>query len=497
MRKNTFRRSVLATAIACSTFAFSLSIDASSHREAPFIAQNPKVDGTDFYMFRSYETGRENYVTIIANYDPLQDSYGGPNYFSKDPNALYEIHIDNNGDAVEDITFQFQFDNSLSNNGNGITLPINGKDIAVSLRNISEVSSSTPGSVNDAESYSLTVVNGDRRSGTKSSVININDGGATTFNKPFDNVGSKTFNAESYADYANSFIYDVTFPACPAGAQQGKVFVGQRKESFAVNLGEVFDLFNSNPLAAVDAELNIIDDKNVTTFALEVPIACLTNNGAVDVIGGWTTASKRQVQILDPTPGYDNPALERGAWTQVSRLGIPLVNELVIGLPDKNLFNSSEPKDDTQFLDYVTNPTFPAILEVLFGVNPPTVDGRPDLVATFLTGLSVVNNNGSVGEMQRLNVTVPATAKADQNNIGVAAGDNAGFPNGRRPGDDVVDIVARVAMGALCHLGLGLCEPDDALSGTLAYTDGAVQNAGQFDEVFPYLTTPVAGSPAN
>jgi len=497
MKKYTFTRSVLATAIACSSLGITLSAEASSHREAPFITQNPKVDGTDFYMFRSYETGREDYVTLVANYNPLQASYGGPNYFTMDPNALYEIHVDNNGDSIEDITFQFQFKNTLSNNGAGITLPINGKDIAVSLRNISEVTSSTPASVNDAESYTLIMVNGDRRTGTKSSALNINNGSSTIFAKPYDNVGDKTFNSESYEDYANTHIHDVSFPSCPVGAQQGKVFVGQRKESFAVNLGEVFDLFNSNPLGATNAEINIIGDENITTFAVEIPIHCLTNNGAVDVIGAWTTASKRQVQILDPTPDYDNPALERGAWTQVSRLGMPLVNELVIGLPDKNLFNSSEPKDDGQFLDYVTNPTFPAILEVLFGVSAPTVSGRPDLVATFLTGLSGVNSNGSVGEMQRLNVTIVPTEKASQNNIGVAAGDNAGFPNGRRPGDDVVDITTRVAMGVLCHLGLGLCNPADATDGLLVYTDGALQEAAQFDDVFPYLTTPVAGSPAN
>jgi len=414
-----------------------------------------------------------------------------------DPNALYEIHVDNNGDAVEDITFQFQFKNTLSNNGAGFTLPINGKDVAVSLRNISQVTSATPESVNDAESYELTVVNGDRRTGEKSSAININNGSSTTFAKPYDNVGDKTFGSETYADYANTFIYDVNFPSCPAGAQQGKVFVGQRTESFAVNLGEVFDLFNTNPTGATNAEINTIGNQNITTFAVEVPIDCLTNNGAVDIIGAWTTASKRQVQILDPTPNYDNPVLERGAWTQVSRLGMPLVNELVIGLPDKNLFNASEPKDDGQFIDYVTNPTFPAILEVLFGVTAPTVSGRPDLVAAFLTGLDVVNNNGSVGEMQRLNVTIAPTVLASQNNIGVAAGDNAGFPNGRRPGDDVVDIVARVAMGALCYLNLGLCTPADAPSGTIAYTDGALQEAAQFDNAFPYLTTPVAGSPAN
>jgi len=496
MRNNISIRNILAVALTCALTGIPVAGNASSHREAPFITQNPKVDATDFYMFRSYEPGREDYVTLIANYLPLQAAYGGPNYFSMDQNALYEIHIDNNGDAIEDITFQIQFDNILSNDGKGRTLLINGKDIAVALRNITQVSSSDPGSVNDAEEYQMTMVKGDRRTGDKSTVVNATNGSAV-FSKPYDNVGDKTFNDQNYNDYANTFIYDVTFSACPAGKQDGRIFIGQRKESFAVNLGEVFDLVNTNPLGPVDAELNIIGDSNVTTLAIEVPAACLTNNGDVDVIGGWTTASKRQVQVLDPTPDYETPALERGAWTQVSRLGMPLVNELVIGLPDKNLFNSSEPKNDTQFLDYVTNPTFPAIIEILFGVNAPTVTGRPDLVATFLTGLSGVNADGGVGEMQRLNVTIPVTAKAAQNNLGVAAGDNAGFPNGRRPGDDVVDITLRVAMGVLCHLGLGLCTPDDALSGTLLYTDGAVQNSAQFDNSFPYLTTPVSGSPGN
>jgi len=485
------KKLILSAVMAGATF----TAQASSHREAPFITENPKVDGTDLYLFRSYEPGRENYVTLISNYSPLQDAYGGPNYFSLSPDALYEIHIDNNGDSVEDITFQFQFTNTLSNNGAGITLPVNGKDIAVALKNISPVSSSEPGSVNVAESYTLTMVEGDRRSGAKSSVINVSNGGGTTFGKPYDNVGNKTFSTESYADYAKTFMYDIELPACPQGAQDGRVFVGQRKESFAVNLGEVFDLVNTNPLGPVDGEVNIIDDKNITTFALEVPIACLTNGGSTDVIGAWMTASLPQVRVLNPTASFDQPNVSGGAWTQVSRLSMPLVNELVIGLPDKNRFNGSEPKDDGQFLDYVTNPTVPPILEVLFGVVPPTTDGRPDLVATFLTGIEGLNKNTAVGEMQRLNVSIPPTPKAAQNNIGVAAGDAAGFPNGRRPGDDVVDIVLRVAMGALCHLPLGLCEADDAPSGQLAFTDGAIQSATQFDDSFPYLMTPVPGSP--
>lgn len=484
-----YHKSLIALAVA-STFSIA---HASSHREAPFITEHPKVDATDLYMFRSYEPGRENYVTFIANYNPLQDAYGGPNYFNLAESALYEIHVDNNGDSIEDITFQFEFKNDLGNAGKGITLPVNGKDIAVALKNIAPVSTSDSSGLNSDESYTLNMVMGDRRSGAVSTITGSS--GASRFAKPYDNVGDKTFSTQSYADYAATFVHDVHLSACPEGAQDGRVFVGQRKESFAVNLGEIFDLVNTNPLGPIDAEENILDDKNISTFALEVPIACLSDQGKVSTIAGWTTASLPQVRVLDPDPSFKQPAVSGGAWTQVSRLGMPLVNEVVIGLPDKNWFNASEPKGDTQFLDYVTNPTLPPILEVLFGVTPPTVEGRPDLVATFLTGLEGVNQNGSVGEMQRLNVTIDPTARDHQNNLGVAAGDAAGFPNGRRPGDDVVDITLRVAMGVLCHLDLGLCAPEDALSGDLPYTDGAEQSANQFDSHFPYLTTPIPGSP--
>ncbi len=485
------RKTLIAALVAVTCSGAVFTAQASSHREAPFITSNPKVDGTDFYMFRSYETGREDYVTLIANYYPLQDAYGGPNYFSMATDGLYEIHIDNSGDGVEDITFQFQFDNELGNGGNGLAI----NDVAVPLKNIGTVSTADSSGLNFKESYSMTMVEGDRRGGAKHPVSNAS--GGSSFAKPYDNVGDKTFSTQPYAEYANSFIHNVTLSACPTGAQNGRVFVGQRKESFAVNLGEIFDLVNTNPVGPVDAEANIIDDKNITSIALEIPISCLTGGNANGVIGGWTTASLPQVRVLNPNPSYKKPAVSGGAWTQVSRLGMPLVNEVVIGLPDKNLFNSSEPKDDGQFASYVTTPTLPPILNVLFGVTAPTVESRPDLVATFLTGLAGVNDNGSVAEMQRLNTTIAPTAKAEQNNLGVAAGDNAGFPNGRRPGDDVVDITLRVAMGVLCHLELGLCTPDEALSGDLPYTDGALQNAGQFDEVFPYLTTPISGSPNN
>lgn len=477
----------------CLALAIASAVQASSHREAPFITENPKVDATDFYAFRSYEAGREGFVTLIANYNPLQDAYGGPNYFSMSPDAIYEIHVDNNGDSKEDLTFQFDFSQQLGNAGKGIALPIDGKNIPVPLINVGPVTKQDQSAVNFREFYTLNVIKGDRRTGEPMKAMNA-DTNRGFFGKPLDNIGGKTFSTQAYEHYAHTFIQKVRLNGCPANAQVGKVFVGQRKDSFAVNLGEIFDLVNTNPLGEANGETDALQDKNVTTIALEVPIACLKGSGT-GIIGLWTTASLPQTSTLLETPKNLKAQTTKGPWVQVSRLGMPLVNEVVIGLPDKNRFNASQPKDDAQFLDYVTKPTLPVLLNALFGVQAPTVSGRPDLVAAFLTGLTGVNANGSVGEMVRLNMNIAPTAKADQKNLGVAAGDSAGFPNGRRPGDDVVDAEIRVAMGLLCHLGLNLCTPEQAASGHLPYTDGVMQSAEQFTASFPYLTTPLAGSP--
>ncbi|MGB1009894.1 MAG: DUF4331 domain-containing protein [Thiolinea sp.] len=480
------------TAIAIA-LATATTANAASHREGPFIAEQPKVDATDFYAFRSYEPGREAYVTLIANYNPLQDAYGGPNYFSLSKDALYEIHIDNNADGKEDLTFQFDITNHLGNKGKGIALPIDGKQIPVPLKNIGPVSTADSSALNFRETYQLTVVEGDRRSGTKHPVMNSVTG-RKGFAKPFDYNGDKTFSTQPYERYARAHIHNVTLNNCPEGANAARVFVGQRKDPFAISLGKIFDLVNTNPLGDANGEADDLADKNITTIAMEVPIACVTGGNENGIIGTWTTASLPQVSVLDPTPENLTAQVTGGAWTQVSRLGMPLVNEVVIGLPDKNRFNASEPMDDAQFIDYVTSPSLPVLLNVLFGVNPPTAAGRPDLVAAFLTGLDGVNANGSAAEMIRLNTKIAATPKDDQHNLGVAAGDAAGFPNGRRPGDDVVDAALRVSMGLLCHLNLGLCEPDDATSGTLPYTDGVEQKATQFGNAFPYLNTPISGS---
>ncbi|MBV9080061.1 MAG: DUF4331 domain-containing protein, partial [Elusimicrobia bacterium] len=302
------------------TVGMPLPVQASSHREAPFITEHPKVDGTDFYMFRSYEAGKSGMTVLIANYLPLQDSYGGPNYFSLDPNALYEIHIDNNGDAKEDITFQFRFQNTL----NDLKLNVQGKNVSVPLRNIGVVAAGNDANLNEKETYTCKVVKGDRRTGTVASVTNAADGSAT-FTKPYDYVGNKTFTSQAgYDAYAAQYIYTINLPG---STSTGRLFVGQRADPFPVNLGEVFDLVNTNPVGPSNGELNIISDKNVTTIALEIPTDYLTNAGANPIIGGWTTASLRQARLLTATPTFSQPDKEGGAWTQVSRLGMPVVNE--------------------------------------------------------------------------------------------------------------------------------------------------------------------------
>lgn len=499
------RAGLLATSALCAGLAF-----ASSHREAPFITTIPKADATDFYMFMSYETGRTDYVTLIANYLPLQDPYAGPNYFSLDPNALYEIHVDNNGDAKEDITFQFRFKNTLK----GTALTIGDKTVPIPLIQSGTVSDVKAAALNVNETYTLDIVRGDRRSGTRASVTNATSGGAT-FDKPVDNIGKKTI--ADYAAYAAKHVYAVSIPGC---TQQAKVFVGQRKDPFAVNLGTIFDLVNApvsliTDPAQINAAPNTLDGKNVTTLALEVHKSCLVA-GSEPVIGGWTSASMRQARIIDPAPkaGHQTSDKAGGAWVQVSRLGMPLVNEVVIGLPDKDRFNASRPKDDAQFATYVTNPTLPALLATVLNLpnTAPTNLPRNDLVTTFLTGIKNVNQPANVvaAEELRLNTSIAAVPFAQQNRLGIVGNllakgsDNAGYPNGRRPKDDIVDISLVAVMGGLCvangdtdALGFGAaCKPSAVPLGATAFKlhDAVDQAVVPLLPGFPYLYTPMGGT---
>lgn len=514
------RRHWLPLIAALAAAAGGSAVQASSHREAPFITTAPKVDGTDLYMFMSYEPGRSGYVTLIANYQPLQAPYGGPNYFKMDPNALYEIHVDNDGDAKEDISFQFRFQNRL----NSIALPIGGKNVAIPLAQAGQVSDLRAPTLNVNETYSVEVVRGNRRGGQRGSVTNA-VGGAKVFDKPVDNIGTKTI--PDYASYAAKHVYNVNLPGCSMPA---RMFVGQRKEAFAVNLGTIFDLVNApvsviTDPALINAAPNTIDDANVTSLALEVHKSCLTQ-GDEPVIGAWTTASLRQGSLLDPTPkkGHQTPLISGGAWTQVSRLGMPLVNEVVIGLPDKDRFNGARPKDDGQFADYVTHPTLPALLEIALALpnTAPTNLPRNDLVTTFLTGIPGVNKPTNVmpAEMMRLNTGIGPVPFAQQNRLGIVgeilrvggpqnlgqAVDLAGYPNGRRPKDDVVDISLVAVMGGLCvangdsdALGFGsACKPSAVPLGATAFKlhDAVDQAVVPLLPGFPYLATPTPGAGA-
>nr|WP_233575776.1 DUF4331 domain-containing protein [Noviherbaspirillum saxi] len=478
----------------------SMSSFASSHREAPFVSQNPSIDATDFYMFRSYEPGRENYTTMVANYVSLQDPPGGPIFFPMNQNGLYEIHVDNNGDGKEDLTFQFQFKNELKD----IALPIGDKQVSIPGINGGKIEAVNSPNLQMRETYTVNVVHGDRRSGQRQAVTNA-AGGSATFDKPVDNIGNKSI--PDYAAYAGQHLYGINIPGC---GSPGRMFVGQRKDPFVVNVGEAFDLLNIKTPAVElnpNAERSARDDlarKNVTAIALELPTSCL-RTATEPVVGAWTTASLRQGRLIDPAPesGLFTATKDGGPWAQVSRLAMPLVNELVIGLKDKDKFNASKPSGDAQFLAYVTNPTLAAIIESQFssaGVKAPTKFPRNDLVTTFLTGVPGLNKPANIvpSEMMRLNTDIAPKAKGSQNRLGVIGGDTAGFPNGRRPGDDVVDVELRVMMGKLCTLndpGTFGCAPADAPAGTLQFTDGAYTDDSNYEAAFPYLRTPLAGSP--
>lgn len=507
----------LALGSACLTMA--VFTHASSHREAPFITETPKVDNTDLYMFRSYEGvasdgsgGRSGYITFLANFQPFQDPWGGPNYYAMDENAIYEIHVDNDGDAISDITYRFRFNTEfvrLAVDGN----PSDSEEVSnpIPIINIGPVTESADENLNRVERYTVSVFH----EGANATAESLTDSMSSedSFLKPVDYIGQKSL--PDYENYARQHIHDVVIPGC--NAEGGRVFVGQRREGFFINVGETFDLLNFNngqPPAtfagfARDAAQNNLDVKNVTSIAMEIPTECLVADDPV--IGAWTTASLPQVRVLDPTPSLDNPTVQGGPYTQVSRLGHPLINEVVIGLPDKNLFNATEPANDVDnFGPYVLHPTLPVLVDTLFATGvPPTP--RNDLVQVFITGVPNLNQPANVdaetleggGDILRLNTDIAPTPEPAVGNLGVLACDLAGFPNGRRPADDVVDIELTAVEGALLEDGgplqLQYCDtsgetPQVANEGRVI-TDGTTGSAELFTNEFPYLATPLPGSP--
>lgn len=435
-------------------------ITASSHREAPLISQDPLADNTDVYAFVSPE--RPDRVVFISNFIPLQFPSSGPNFWKFDDNVLYEIMIDNTGDAVEDITFQFRFRTEIRNPN-------------TFLYNTGQVSSLDDPDLNVRQFYSVTRVAGPRRSGAERLVA--------------DNVPVLPANigVSSIRDY-NGQIGTGVFPQAFEGM---RTFAGPRDEGFYVDLGATFDLLQLRPLVnGLGAPIDSLAGFNVHSIALELPISAVTRNGVRPAgqsdpnatIGVWSTSSRMSTTTRTPT-GQTNA----GNWVQVSRLGNPLVNEVVIPVGVKDVFNGLEPTGDGAALSFVTNPMLPPLMQALFGVSTPPTP-RNDLVTIFLTGIPGLNQIGTSprpSEMLRLNTAIPPTARPHR--LGVLGGDFAGFPNGRRVGDDVVDIALQAMAGATPLTPEFVRSPNNRVS------DGVDGNDRPYLDVFPFLNTPFAG----
>lgn len=431
---------------------------ASSHREAPLISADPLADNTDVYAFVS--PARAGYVTLIANFIPLQAPYSGPNFWKFDDTALYEIHIDNNGDAVEDITYQFRFTTSQRHPN-------------TFLYNTGPITSLDDPDWNVRQTYSVTRIEGPRRTGT---AIRQLDAGIS----PPVNVGTRS--TPNYAGLAQAAVAGL-----PGG---GQVFAGQRDDPFFVDLGAVFDLLAIR-LVPGDLRSGIdgLKGYNVHTIALELPMEQVTRSrmrptSIADpsaVIGVWSTVSRRAVT----TRGAGSETVS-GEFVQVSRLGQPLVNEVVIPRGVKDTFNALEPTGDGAALSFVTNPEVPRLLEAIYRIQSPPAP-RNDLVTIFLTGIPGLNQPQGVrpSEMLRLNLAVPPSGRPDR--LGVLNGDLAGFPNGRRLTDDVVDIALRAMAGAT-PLTPGF---NGGLNARLG--DGVDFNDQPFSPAFPYLWQPAPG----
>ncbi|MFN8484416.1 MAG: DUF4331 domain-containing protein [Anaerolineae bacterium] len=471
MRKIIVLTALLALGLALSVVLGPGGSQASSHREAPLISQDPAVDTTDVYMFRSPDN--PDTVTLISCWNPFEEPMGGPNYYRFADNALYEMNIDNNGDGLPDITYQFQFRTGFQN-GNTF------------LYNVGPMTS-----VNDPNynlRQTMTVIRVDWQSTTGRRFGTPTILGTDLLVPPY-NIGPRS--APNY----NADIYSKAVYNLPDGS---KVFAGPTDDPFWVDLG-VFDL-----LALRNPGVDTLKGFNVHSIAIQVPIKRVHGADPTDdVIGMWATASRQPIGIFSAPsavdevkadaasakPGYiPFPRLPR-AFTQVSRLGMPLVNEVVIALQDKDRFNTSEPKDDGQFLKYVTNPELPKLLTLLYPSLFPTVPATPrnDLVTVFLTGVPGLNQPKNVrpSEMLRLNLATPASAYSNGawgNRLGVLAGDTGGFPNGRRLSDDVVDIELQVAAGALI-----------GVPNATALSQSIPANDVPFMANFPYLAPPHQG----
>ncbi|HEX3669744.1 MAG TPA: DUF4331 domain-containing protein [Acidimicrobiia bacterium] len=462
----------------------------SSHREAPSISQDPVADNADVYAFVSPDDPTT--VTILSNFVPLQGPAGGPNFFEFGDDVLYSIFIDNDGDALPDLTYQFQFRTTYQNE-------------ETFLYNTGPISSLTDPNWNKRQLYDVSVIREQgRNNGTKQH--HETDGKGTVVGAnlacPPCNIGPRS--TPNYDTLAAAAVHHL-----PTGET---VFAGQRNDGFFVDLGSVFDLaalrpFQNLHLIPMGAAPGVdpLKDLNIHTIAIKVPISMLTRDGstpsdpmsAVSVLGVWSGASRRKVQVRDDN---GNGTKGSGPWVQVSRLGNPLFNEVIVHIGDKDRWNAIDPIEDDEFEEYVNQPELAKLLPVLYpGVFPNLAgftDNRADLHAILLTGIpggivpGFQNFTGPrPADMLRLNVAIPPTVN-NPNPIGLVAGDPAGFPNGRRVFDDVVAIELKAVAGATIPLVKPSYTPDAAAS---LVTDGTGPGPNRYQSTFPYLGTPHDG----
>jgi hypothetical protein len=435
----------------------------SSHREAPEISKDPVADSTDLYAFVSPD--RPETVTLIANYVPLEAPAGGPNFFEFGNDVLYEIHVDNDGDALADVTYQFKFTTRITNPN-------------TFLYNTGPITSLTDKNWNRRQFYSVTRIDHRR---DESDVL------ATGLSCPPCNIGP--LSTPTYNTLAKAAIHDLN------GA--GKVFAGQRAEGFYVDLGAVFDLADLRPFEDLNAfghlpkadGVNATKSVNVHSIAIQVPKRHLTKGQSV--IGVWTTASRQKVRLATEEEANVGP------YVQISRLGNPLFNEVLVPMSKKDYWNTQPPKDDKQFASGVTHPELAALLPAIYPNVFPHLAAygkdRADLVAILLTGIKsgVVpgfhNFTGSTqADLLRLNTTIPPSTRP--NGLGLLGGDLAGYPNGRRVSDDVFTIELRAIAGAT----IPLVDPTYVADGAASLVTDGVTFKNYLPE-FPYLGHPYSG----
>ncbi|MGN6379968.1 MAG: DUF4331 domain-containing protein [Gaiellales bacterium] len=447
----------------------------SSHREAPEISRDPVADNTDTYAFVSPD--KPDTVTIITNYIPLEGPPGGPNFFEFGDDVLYSIFIDNDGDAKPEITYQFRFTSTLRNPD-------------TFLYNTGPISSLNDPNWNKRQFYSVTRISGD-----DTRIVGSN------LASPPCNIGPRS--TPNYASLASAAVHHL-----PTGET---VFAGQRNDGFFVDLGAIFDLADIRPFqnlhlipSPAEPSVDSLKALNVHTIAIQVPITRLTSDGSRPtnqaspkaVLGIWGGASRRRVKVIDT----ENDAKgESGPWVQVSRLGNPLFNEVIVPLGKKDGWNGGQPSGDSEYAPNVKQPELARLLPVLYpGVFPNlaklTAD-RADLVAILLTGLpsgiisGFQNYTGStLADMLRLNVAIRPSSKP--NPLGILGGDLAGFPNGRRVADDVVTIELRAIAGVTYPLVNPSYKPDAAAS---AVSEQLTPAANRYQKTFPYLGLPHDG----